>query len=857
MLNKLYLKPLYITTEDDFAKDFYTPCMLESIRFDRIACYFSSKALAAYSAGIESYYNRNAKYRLIISKEISEEDFEDIREGYKLKKEIIDNLITSLDEKLSLLEEKNISNFAFLLALGVIDLKFAFCATGLFHDKSGIFFDEANNCLIFYGSNNETDSGLSKNYEKFVVIPSWIKSDDFYNSAITKSIEEFNALWANKHESIIVMNPEEVIINKILSFNKGKIIYDEALLTNNAIIADYENSFILQFNNIPLDSFINSGFYKINIKNKVEKITGNCIYFIKKLSYLRINEILNKLSLHFARSNITFLKTKRLQDFLERKNLHIEERRKIGINIKHLDKSILEQYEEYKRIVDKELDRPLRDKQMRDSFFMATMKKSANFSVPGSGKTSAALGTYAFYNAKGYVNKMIVIGPKNSFESWKIEFHNTFGNKKELNYFDEHELVNYNTKKILKLLQYNSADKNLFLFNYEALSKYEGVLESLIDEKTLLIFDEVHKIKRIGGEYASHALRIAANASYVIAMTGTPIPNSYSDIYNMLHLMFPDEYDDFFRFDTQFLDKPTEDELETINNALYPFFCRTSKKELGVPNPNEDIFYNDNVTKEEQQLFEILSKKYHNNKLALFIRILQLESNPRMLLNTLSYDDFSEILDIDIEDIDSADYVDYSDDIKNLINSISLTTKKKKALEKIESILKKDKKLILWCIFVDSINSFNNILSNMGYKVAIIYGAIPSIDRNKILEEFKNGKYDILITNPHTLAESVSLHNVCHDAYYFEYSYNLVHLLQSKDRIHRLGLPDTQYTQYYYSEVTFKNFDTQEDYSLDSKVYERLKQKEQIMLDAIDNNSLEPVTTSQEDLDIIFHDLFK
>ena len=145
----------------------------------------------------------------------------------------------------------------------------------------------------------------------------------------------------------------------------------------------------------------------------------------------------------------------------------------------------------------------------------------------------------------------------------------------------------------------------------------------------------------------------------------------------------------------------------------------------------------------------------------------------------------------------------------------------------------------------------------MGYKVAIIYGAIPPIDRNKILEEFKNGKYDILITNPHTLAESVSLHNVCHDAYYFEYSYNLVHLLQSKDRIHRLGLPDTQYTQYYYSEVTFKNFDTQEDYSLDSKVYERLKQKEQIMLDAIDNNSLEPVTTSQEDLDIIFHDLFK
>ena len=47
----------------------------------------------------------------------------------------------------------------------------------------------------------------------------------------------------------------------------------------------------------------------------------------------------------------------------------------------------------------------------------------------------------------------------------------------------------------------------------------------------------------------------------------------------------------------------------------------------------------------------------------------------------------------------------------------------------------------------------------------------------------------MLLTNPHTLAESVSLHSVCHDAVYFEYSYNLVHPLQSKDRIHRLGLP--------------------------------------------------------------------
>ena len=79
-----------------------------------------------------------------------------------------------------------------------------------------------------------------------------------------------------------------------------------------------------------------------------------------------------------------------------------------------------------------------------------------------------------------------------------------------------------------------------------------------------------------------------------------------------------------------------------------------------------------------------------------------------------------------------------------------------------------------------------------------IYGETPLDKRLLLIEEYQQGYYDVLITNPHTLAESVSLHHFCHDAIYYEYSYNLVHLLQSKDRIHRLGLKDGQYTQYYY-----------------------------------------------------------
>ncbi|MDU1586851.1 MAG: hypothetical protein E6860_15045 [Clostridium sp.] len=47
----------------------------------------------------------------------------------------------------------------------------------------------------------------------------------------------------------------------------------------------------------------------------------------------------------------------------------------------------------------------------------------------------------------------------------------------------------------------------------------------------------------------------------------------------------------------------------------------------------------------------------------------------------------------------------------------------------------------------------------------------------------------------------------------------------------------------------------EDEFSIDEKIYERLMEKERIMLDAIDNNELEEVTTSDEDLDLIFSKL--
>lgn len=76
-------------------------------------------------------------------------------------------------------------------------------------------------------------------------------------------------------------------------------------------------------------------------------------------------------------------------------------------------------------------------------------------------------------------------------------------------------------------------------------------------------------------------------------------------------------------------------------------------------------------------------------------------------------------------------------------------------------------------------------------------------------------------------------------------------MLQSRDRINRLGLPANQYTRYYYlmtkSDVAHMGF-------IDSTVYKKLKDKEKVMLDAIDWQLLVPEYTDdylQEVKDIV------
>ena len=86
----------------------------------------------------------------------------------------------------------------------------------------------------------------------------------------------------------------------------------------------------------------------------------------------------------------------------------------------------------------------------------------------------------------------------------------------------------------------------------------------------------------------------------------------------------------------------------------------------------------------------------------------------------------------------------------------------------------------------------------------------------------------MVIANPFSVAESISLHKGCHNAIYLERDYNCSNFLQSKDRIHRVGLADNQITKYYYF-VSTNSIDE----VINSRLHLKIQRMEEIINDEI------------------------
>lgn len=506
-----------------------------------------------------------------------------------------------------------------------------------------------------------------------------------------------------------------------------------------------------------------------------------------------------------------------------------------------------------KKIAVPNFTRKLKPYQIPPVAHIVNVGNAANFSVPGSGKTTITLAGYSILKKQGIIDKIMVIGPRAAFMSWEDEYQNCFGKAPKAI-----RLTGAISNR--KTLYRQASNAELILLSYQMASRDVNRLSVFLREnRVMLVLDESHNIKNIAGrKWSATVLSLAPFAVRRIILSGTPVPNSLEDLWSQMTFLWPnpkilgtaDEY-------KERIASLGNNAADDIKKDLYPFYWRLHKSQLKLKKP---IFHWIPIKMRPYQkaIYDTVAAKILNEvenapeeriklrawRKSRLIRLLQIASNPTLLSQHSK--EFS------IPPMDATGLP-----VSELIEKYPLYEKSPKieaVVELAEKLVKKKEKVIIWTTFIPNIKTLELLLKK--YEPRVIYGDIPKdlseneeFNREKMIREFKHSKkYNILIANPGACAESISLHKICHHAMYLDRTFNCAQYMQSLDRIHRIGLEPDEQIHYYIFQI--KN-------SIDEVIHHRLKSKQKQMLTLLEDdfalldleNSEEITEESQEEAD--------
>ena len=419
---------------------------------------------------------------------------------------------------------------------------------------------------------------------------------------------------------------------------------------------------------------------------------------------------------------------------------------------------------------------PLTEFQKTNIQKLLSMHHSANFSVPGAGKTRVTLAVFAARRLAGAVVRMLVVCPKAAFESWVSE---------------SAECFQENPLSVAVMDTGVPPLGDIILVNYERLPEARAALIGWLRmQSAMLVLDEAHRMK-LGpaGAWGAACLSLGPYASHRMILTGTPAPNGAADLENLFTFVWPGQGR------RSVANALAGNDLATASKLLRPLFCRTTKADLNLPLVTVRV---------RRIILPPLHRELYNALLGQFsgslrggeadieslgkvlLYLLMAATSPALIATGASR---HEPLAYRIPPLSPPRGSTLSDLMRDL-PQYELPPKHMEVLKIVSENAARGRKTLVWSTFVRNLKSLESLL--MRFRPALVHGG--STDRAEQLQKFRTDpSCFVLLSNPATLGEGVSLHHECHDAVYVDRDFSAGRYLQSLDRIHRLGLaPDAE-----------------------------------------------------------------
>lgn len=461
------------------------------------------------------------------------------------------------------------------------------------------------------------------------------------------------------------------------------------------------------------------------------------------------------------------------------------------------------------------IPRRLKEHQLKAALHLLAVGNGANFSVPGSGKTTVVLAVYSWLKSCDIVDALFVVGPPACFGPWRDEFEAVLGSKPKVvvlaggDVQDRHSAYASGRRDLC----------DLYLTSFQTLQHDWERVRLLFTEsgaRFFFIVDEAHYIKQLGGVWATAVLAVTQHASRRCVLTGTPFPRTYSDAFNLFDVLWPrsSPLSHADRIKIEFFAQKERDveATQVLTSTIGPLFYRVRKNELNLA-PQE--FHPPTVATmgtQEKRIHDaildrlrVLSKEDYLRDIDLLVRLRR--GRMIRLRQTVSYAKLlsSAVLDYNEDlvegELSLADVIRHYDELE-------VPGKIATLIDLVRELRARGEKVVVWSNFIGTLKLIRQHLQAHGHGVGLIYGEIPTqsadvqeeATRERIIAAFVDPRsgVDVLVANPAACAESISLHKTCAHAVYYDLSYNCAQYLQSLDRIHRVGGSEHKVAHYHF-----------------------------------------------------------
>lgn len=188
-------------------REFYNQVLPCTKKYFRAVGFFSSTSFIEISYGILEMVKNGGKMYLITSPRLSDDDIEAIEKGYEGREEIY---LRAFKREMKLPSSINAENrlniLANLIEDGILEIKIAVTEnprSSMYHEKIGLFVDGEGNKIAISGSNNESETAISENFESFQVFCGWYEGD---RKRVETVENDFNMMWENRQEALSVFS---------------------------------------------------------------------------------------------------------------------------------------------------------------------------------------------------------------------------------------------------------------------------------------------------------------------------------------------------------------------------------------------------------------------------------------------------------------------------------------------------------------------------------------------------------------------------------------------------------------------------------------------------------------------------